>query len=54
MIPEPFKTALLIFVCILDVVMFDRHTKEGRWMKGAIYFGLSIFFCYLLAKRLTP
>lgn len=52
MIPEPYKTAILIFATILDVVLFNRHICEKNWGDASIYLGLALFFCYLLAEKI--
>lgn len=49
MIPEPYKTALLIFVAILDIIVFSRSLDKRDWVNALVYLVLSSVFCYLLA-----
>lgn len=52
MIPEPYKTAGLLFTAILDVVLFNSSLDKQKWLNAVVYFGLALFFCYLLADKI--
>lgn len=52
MLPEPYKTAGLLFTAILDVVLLNSSLERQKWLNAALYLVLALFFCYLLAEKI--